>query len=177
MRRYRNLASGLVALGFTCLTITGCYRTQEAEEARQQEAALRATPIIESDSELHAAAAEARQTAEKLTYALRYRQTTASGFLAKRLVIEGKTREKVWLTNLRYDGRQLHGEVWQKPQLLKKVKQGDNLSLSPYELYDWVYIEDGKLQGGYTIRVLYQRANAQGKKLLEKQFGAKIELS
>jgi uncharacterized protein YegJ (DUF2314 family) len=37
---------------------------------------------------------------------------------------------------------------------IPNLKLDEPVSFSPSELSDWMYLEDGKIVGGYTIRVL-----------------------
>jgi len=46
-------------------------------------------------------------------------------------------------------------------QIVVDLKIGDEVSFPPAELTDWMYMEDGKIIGGYTIRVLRKRMSAK----------------
>jgi uncharacterized protein YegJ (DUF2314 family) len=41
---------------------------------------------------------------------------------------------------------------------------GDRVHVTPKELSDWMYIEDGVLKGGYTIRVLHYQSSPEEQK-------------
>jgi uncharacterized protein YegJ (DUF2314 family) len=48
-------------------------------------------------------------------------------------------------------------------------------TVSKSEISDWFYIDNGKLVGGYTIRVLYSRMSPEEKKDFNEHAGMKIE--
>ena len=55
------------------------------------------------------------------------------------------------------------------------MKIGDRHSVNPDEITDWSYVENGKLVGGYTIRVLFAEMSNDEKQQFEKQADFKIE--
>jgi uncharacterized protein YegJ (DUF2314 family) len=46
---------------------------------------------------------------------------------------------------------------------------GDRVSVNPNEISDWAFVENGRLVGGYTIRVLYTELSPEGRQALEKE--------
>jgi len=41
-----------------------------------------------------------------------------------------------------------------KPDKVTTIKMGERASVEPSEISDWMYIENRKLVGGFTLRVL-----------------------
>ena len=83
--------------------------------------------------------------------------------------------EYVWIDNIfkDYDGS-ICGRVANIPQWNIAVSFGDMLS-SPYtDIVDWVYIEDGVLIGGYTLRVMFEAASPEERKELQEKGGFRI---
>ena len=67
-------------------------------------------------------------------------------------------KEWIWINNLTFDGTVFHGQVGNEPQLITSVDVGDNVEVNREEICDWmVVLNDGKLRGGYTIRMEVRR--------------------
>ena len=52
---------------------------------------------------------------------------------------------------------------------------GDRVSVNPNEITDWAFVENGRLVGGYTIRVLYSELSPERRKALEAEARFRIE--
>ena len=48
------------------------------------------------------------------------------------------------------------------------LKLGQLVSVSPAEISDWVYVDNGKLVGGYTIRSHYNEMSSTKKKEFDR---------
>jgi len=62
--------------------------------------------------------------------------------------------EHIWLSDVTFKEGVFHGRVGNEPVDVKDVKLGDEATLQKSEASDWMFIEDGYLVGGYTIRIL-----------------------
>ena len=51
---------------------------------------------------------------------------------------------------------QFYGRIDNIPQHDLTVSVGQQVDVEPEEIADWMYIEDGRLVGGETTRVLYE---------------------
>ena len=71
--------------------------------------------------------------------------------------------EHIWLADVQYTGGRFVGYVDNKPVNIKGLKLGDKESVNPDEISDWLYIDHGKLVGGYTVRVLYSELSPKEK--------------
>lgn len=52
---------------------------------------------------------------------------------------------------------------------------GQIVSVEPKEISDWLYIDHGKLVGGYTVRVHYNELSPEQKKKFDREADFKIE--
>jgi len=118
-------------------------------------------PVSADDPQMNAAIEKARTTVPTFINALRAPKKNLTGFSVKMAFIDGKHTEHMWLDAVRYDGKQFHGTVNNDPENVSNVKLGDQASVDASKISDWMYIENRKLVGGYTIRVL--RDKLQGK--------------
>ena len=60
----------------------------------------------------------------------------------------------MWLEPVTFDGKSFQGTVKNDPESVTTVKFGQHASVEPSKISDWMFIEDRKLDGGYTVRVL-----------------------
>ncbi len=81
----------------------------------------------------------------------------------------------MWLNDVTYDGKKFHGVVNNDPNLVKNVKIGDKASVEPGKISDWMYIENGKLVGGYSVRVLRDGLSPAEKAEFDRSVPFKIE--
>lgn len=122
------------------------------------------TKIFLDDAEMSAAMADAQVSKAAFLRALAAPKPNQTGFSAKHPFSTTKgdgQREHIWISQLTYDGTLLHGIVSNDPLYVSHLKIDDFVSFHPMELTDWMYFEDGKVVGGYTIRVLRKRMNAE----------------
>lgn len=83
--------------------------------------------------------------------------------------------EHMWLTHLHYKGDKLFGLLGNKPANVIVYQEGDTIEVNKNMVSDWMYARDGKLVGGYTIRVLYDKMTTAEKQEYEDEFPYKIE--
>jgi uncharacterized protein YegJ (DUF2314 family) len=69
----------------------------------------------------------------------------------------------------------LVGKIDNLPAEVTSVKLGQTIEIDPSKISDWFYVDNGKLIGGYTIRVIRNRMSPKEKKQFDKQLGATID--
>jgi len=77
--------------------------------------------------------------------------------------------------NLTSDGKSYRGTVNNEPQLTKVVKYGDQVTIDPQRISDWMYLDKGVLKGGYTIRVMKKNLSEEEKKAFDQEVGFIME--
>jgi uncharacterized protein YegJ (DUF2314 family) len=120
--------------------------------------------VKDDDGAMNSAMTNARQTLPSFLQALKDPKPNQKGFTIKRGFEEGGPKEHIWVAEVTYDGKVFHGKLANVPVDIKRLKLGDPVTVTPDELSDWMYMEDGKIVGGYTVRVLYGRASPAEKK-------------
>src|SRR5947209_7094276 len=106
------------------------------------------------DARMNAAIAKARATVGTFVTALRAPTASQSSFSIKIPISNGDDREHFWLSDVRYDGTVFSGKIDNEPATVTTVKIGQAISARLAEISDWMYVDHGKLVGGYTLRVL-----------------------
>ncbi len=131
---------------------------------------------VTDDNQVMAQAVQkARNTTKKFIAALRSPKSSQTRFAVKKPFIEGDKVEHLWINELTFDGKVFHGKVDNEPVDIKGVRLGDEVSVSPNEISDWMYVQDGKLVGGYTICAVCRNLSPAEKKQFEQDAGCQIK--
>jgi len=130
--------------------------------------------VSDSDPAMNNAMAQARATVDQFADALR-NPGKRSDFSLKAKFTEGSATEHMWVNDVRPEGDSFKGKVGNDPDKLKKVHFGQSCSIPRERVSDWMYVENGKLVGGYTLRVLRDRMSAAERKKFDASLPFKIE--
>lgn len=114
-----------------------------------------------SDPKMEAAAKQAKATVDDFVKALNDRRSNCKNFAVRVPLTEVKTTEHVWLVDVSFAGGFFKGRVKEAPKLLQKSKRGDTITVVRDHLSDWMYVDNGRLVGGFTIRALRERLAAK----------------
>jgi uncharacterized protein YegJ (DUF2314 family) len=114
----------------------------------------RVIDVAQDDQKMNAAMEMARSTVGTFTTALASPKPGQRSFTVKVAFSDGKNTEHMWLSPVRFDGSKFHGTINNDPERVSHVKNGDDAQVEPSKISDWMFVEDGKLVGGYTLRVL-----------------------
>jgi uncharacterized protein YegJ (DUF2314 family) len=105
----------------------------------------------------------------------RYNEDSNKSGLAVKMRFEHDSGvEHMWVNNLYLENNQLYGVLDSDPIHIERLKSGDTLEVKTDSVSDWMYVEKGKLVGGYTIKVLYNRMTKEEQKQTEQALDAKI---
>jgi len=99
--------------------------------------------ITEENKAMDHAIETAQKTVNKFIAVLRSPKGNQSRFAVKKPFIEGDKVEHIWLTEVSFDGRLFHGKVDNEPVDIKSARLGQEVSVSPNEISDWMYVQDG----------------------------------
>ncbi len=89
----------------------------------------------------------------------------------KVLITESNLIEHLWLTDIKYADNQFTGVVGNPPRTVRRLKHGKMLMIPREEVLDWAYIQNGVMQGNYTLRALLPHMNPKEAKHVKKQLG------
>jgi uncharacterized protein YegJ (DUF2314 family) len=81
----------------------------------------------------------------------------------------------LWVTPVRADGSRFVGTVANEPQRVANVKAGQDVTIPSGEIIDWMYVDNGKLVGGYTLRVLRSAMPPKDRREFDKSMPFRIE--
>jgi uncharacterized protein YegJ (DUF2314 family) len=123
---------------------------------------------------MHNAVIEARKTVRLFLKALKHPATGQVDFEVKKAFTEGNQIEHLWLSDVQLVGNHLEGRVDNQPRKITGVKLGQVVSVYPKEISDWLYIDNGNLVGGYTVRVHYNELSPKAKQEFDREANFKI---
>jgi uncharacterized protein YegJ (DUF2314 family) len=131
--------------------------------------------VEENDKEMNAAMDKARKSVEDFVKAFQKADKSRSGFAVKIAIKDGKQVEHFWVGITKFDGMQFEGTINNEPALVKTIKEGEKVKVEKARVEDWMYIENKKLVGGYTVRVLRNRLTPEERKALDDSVPFKID--
>jgi uncharacterized protein YegJ (DUF2314 family) len=131
--------------------------------------------VAADDPQMNAAIATARETVGTFTAALRKPRPGQRSFSVKMRVEDRKHVEHMWLDEVTFDGTRFHGVINNEPDLVKNVKTGDPASVEASQISDWMFVDNGKLVGGYSVRLLRERMSPKERAEFDRSAGFKIE--
>ena len=121
------------------------------------------TPIADDDAEVNRAIATARSTWPDFLTVVAHPSKGQTDFaVIKRCLGDGST-EDLWLSDVTYDGKLIHGKIDNVPEYVTSLHEGDEQTVAPADIIDWKLLDHGRLVGGFTIRAYYKESSPQQK--------------
>ncbi|MDY3316221.1 DUF2314 domain-containing protein [Riemerella anatipestifer] len=96
-------------------------------------------------------------------------------FALKIIFEHEKGTELIWTTNIEEIDGEYYGVVDNLPNSIKSVKLGDRIKIQLENVCDWMFSQNGRLFGGFTIRELRKRMTEIEKEHFDKEFIIKID--
>jgi uncharacterized protein YegJ (DUF2314 family) len=132
-------------MGIAALAIAGCGKKSPPD---------RVVNVKEDDPGMNAAIEKARSSVETFIPLLKSPKPGQTSFSVKMAFVDGENTEHMWLIPVTFDGKVFRGTINNDPEKVKNVKIGQKASVEPDKISDWMYVENRKLVGGFTLRVL-----------------------
>ena len=86
----------------------------------------------------------------------------------------GELPQDIWVDEVTYSDGIFRGKMGDDIPSLK-LKMGKKISIDEKDIIDWMIVEDGKLIGGYTIRLAVQRMSPAERERFLKTLDYSIE--
>lgn len=153
----------------------GCQ--QKSKDATTSAGSASGVQTLEaSDVEMNKAIEAARSSLPQFEEAMRSNNPQYDLFALK-VVFPDQVRgyEHIWITDLILENGQYRGLVGNEPQYTIVVEVGQEITVDTEKISDWMYVEDGKLRGGYTLRVLRNRMSPHERSEFDRSLGIIIE--
>jgi uncharacterized protein YegJ (DUF2314 family) len=127
------------------VALAGCGKKHPADKVAY---------VADDDPAMNAAMEKARSNVGTFIAALKSPKAGQSSFSVKMAFTDGTNTEHMWLTLVTFGGTNFQGAVNNEPEKVKAVKLGQKVTVARDKISDWMYVENGKLVGGETLRVL-----------------------
>lgn len=126
-----------------------------------------------SDAEMNEAIEKAKQTLHDFNAALLNPEIEVKSLKVK---FQNQTdAEHLWLSNIMFKDGKYTGILDNEPEYFTEYKIGDTIDVDDKNISDWMYIKNGKLFGGYTIKVLRNRMSESEREQFDAESGMQIE--
>lgn len=131
--------------------------------------------IAGDDSAMIAAIQQARQTVATFIKAIQSPGTSQSHFAVKAAFEDDYGREMMWLSEIEYRDGKFSGTLGNTPNSVRSVDYGDRVTVASDRIADWMFIDDGLLIGGYTMRVMRDRLSPEEREAMDASFEFRFE--
>jgi uncharacterized protein YegJ (DUF2314 family) len=152
------------AIIFALLAALGCARND-----------TNVVSVAEDDEAMEAAIAKARVTLPEFAEALAAPKPNRSLFTLKVRFEEKGQVEHIWIDDPVPVGHGYRGRVGNDPVGISTIKLGDSVQFDSSRVSDWMFVEDGALRGGYTIRALLERASPEERARILETLDFRVE--
>jgi len=131
-------------------------------------------PVRADDPEMASAISTARQSVGQFIDALAHPKPGQRAFLLKIAFSKGSAVEHLWIADLDFHGETPMGTVADTPSKVD-LKYMQRIPIDVSKLSDWMYLENGKLVGGFTTRLLRKRMSPAQRKEMDVECGYTID--
>jgi len=117
-------------------------------------------PVVNSaddDPQIKAAVQEARTTWNQFTKAFESRAQNTESFNVKFPFKSKDKTEFMWIEVTSINENMVTGKLGNDPVWAKDLKLGDEVKMKVSELADWMYLKDGEMVGGFSVKVLLEQ--------------------
>lgn len=166
----------LTATVMTFLFLSSCGQDDQGTgEIVEREGEPSVHMVSGEDPEMNSAMEQARASVTTFITSLRNPGQHQTYFSVKAKIVDGEHSEHIWLYDVSYEENLFMGKIGNTPLNVKNVSLGDEITLDPSEISDWMIVEDNKLVGGYTIRVLRNRLSGEEREKFDEDLPFTIE--
>ena len=118
---------------------------------------------LNADVEIEAAFQQARDTLDSFIQKIGTSHPDRTLVALKiRFVLPDGSSQDMWVDGITYRDSSFYGIMGDDIPSLK-LSIDDKITIARKDIVDWMIVEDGKLIGGYTIRLAFQRMSPQQK--------------
>ncbi|MFB3388757.1 YegJ family protein [Flavobacterium sp. LAR06] len=158
-----------ILLSLMLLCFISCKNSDKVERENQPDI----YGIKETDKEMNEAIEKANKTLADFNSALINPKIEVKALKVK---FQNETDvEHIWINDVKFIDGKYSGILDNEPEYIKGHKIGDTINVDTKDISDWMYIENGKLFGGYTIKVLRNQMSDSERKQFDAESGMQID--
>ncbi|MDK7374562.1 MULTISPECIES: DUF2314 domain-containing protein [Weeksella] len=103
------------------------------------------------------------------------KEGTSNFFVKEKYVNDANREEHLWIRDITAKGDTLYGVVDSKPRVTNKVKHNDMIVIDPARISDWMYYDNGKLVGGFSLRYERSKLSVEEQKEFDEKYNVSFE--
>jgi uncharacterized protein YegJ (DUF2314 family) len=158
-----------IACAMALLALAGCSRGGDPQSG---DALI--TYVDDDDREMESAMTRARATLPEFEQRLANPTGKQTMAIIKARFTEGENVEHMWISDIRVTPEGYRGVLGNKPEFLS-LQPGQDVLVRRENVSDWVVVDDGRLVGGYTMRVMRSRLPADERAQFDAMNGFRVE--
>lgn len=160
----------MAVLAFGCERSDGKYSSTGLEVSGDPD-----DPVVgfaADDAAMNAAIRQAKATVNDFLQALQRPDAADLYFAIKKpFPTSGGDEEHIWIADVVYDGERFTGTLSNIPADVPGLEHGQRVVVALNEISDWMVVDNGRLIGGYTIRVFRDRLSDQERSDFDRESG------
>jgi uncharacterized protein YegJ (DUF2314 family) len=127
-----------------------------------------AVAVPTDDAVIDAATQHARSTIAEFKQALAHPKPAQSDFSVKVELPEDRGVHYLWLQQVTCSGSNFSGTLGSDASGMKDHKPGEAVTIAADQVCDWMYVENNKLVGGFTLRAIRDKLRGAQREAFEK---------
>lgn len=166
----------LSTLAVALLSLSNCQSNSEVTNTKIERTGQPTIYNVKSDDpEMDAAIQASKASLPEFLRVFERQDTATSDFALKVHYDDGPEPEHLWLANLSNQNGKLYGVVSNLPEFTKAVKEGETVMVDTSKVSDWKYVQNHRLVGGRTIKVLRNQLSPEERKELDASVNYSID--
>jgi uncharacterized protein YegJ (DUF2314 family) len=153
------------------IALIACGQTAKTERHGQPDI----YSVEGSDKEMNEAINKSRDSFGQFVTAFENKNGDQTGFSVKMPFLTEDGAEHIWVVRIYSVDGKLFGQVDNVPENVSGVELGDEIEIERNKISDWFYIENNRLIGGLTIRLLRDRMSPYEKEQFDQEFGVELD--
>lgn len=163
----------LILPSFIFLILVSCTNNQISKTENKDEPDT--YRVNQDDAEMNDAIKTAKQTLDKFANALKSGNKDYQNFALKIRFNAPNGGEHIWVSDITLKDNNYIGIVDNTPEATTEAKIGDTIQIENDHISDWMFFENQKLRGGYTLRLLRDRMTEEERNQFDRESGLIIE--
>ena len=160
MRRIIAFLAGVLSAVFGC--------GQQRPSAGDPQGRDLAVAVPSDDESMRAATRQARESLDRFIERLSAPGPSQGDFSIKVAVHAGEGTHYLWLQIVSFDGAHFHGALGTDAAGIEGHAPGERVEVDRAGVEDWMYLEAGKLVGGFSLRAIRDRLAGEARKQFER---------
>ena len=171
----KPMIKNLSILVLLLLILTNCSNDKEDVKVFDRDEKNSLYSVSSEDVLMNSAIDQARRSVNQFISNLQNPKEEQTYFSIKAKFSSEDEIEHIWLSDVQYIDGIFIGKIGNEPEYVNNISFGEETSVYPNEISDWMIIENNILLGGYTIKAIRNSMSDTEKIEFDKSISFKIE--